>query len=216
MDWNETITTLSSIELNEFINSSKSIEFKNGELIFKQNAPITDIVYLQKGIIKTIKKHENNSITFNLNFSPCFVDLSNLFGKKYYKKSAYCLTNSNICFIEKELFDYLLANNKKFARKVTEYICNFELVNNDRYISWLHKNVSSRFASFLIYLSENVYCSEELLLPMKKYEIAQLLSVSYKSFIRTFNEFKRDRLISQKKKFIKIINKNLINKISKS
>ena len=173
------------------------------------------MAYLKKGMVKILSTgHQNNKTLFNITKGPAFLGLSYFFTNSNHVFSAYAGSSCDVCFIEKKAFMQLVLNNGDFAKAIFEMEYINETENYLWTINMLHKTTSGRIADFLLYVSSRFYDNKAFELPLNKNEVAQLLSISSKSFSRVFNEFVTDGLLSINNNKIEITNPILLRKLS--
>ena len=76
------------------------------------------------------------------------------------------------------------------------------------------KQLRGRLADTLIYLSEEVYASIDFELTLTRKEIAELSSMSMENAVRILSEFKKDSIISVNGRKIKILEPDILKKLS--
>ena len=190
--------------------------YKRNEIIFRQNTPSNDIIYVKEGLLKIVKEAQRGKqFIFKIIKGPAYVDLTSVFGKHILNYSAYALTDTSICTINKEWFFDTMENNGKFAKHILEINCNEETTSTNRLLTLLRKQVTGRMADVLLFFSNNIFQSCEFDLPLTREEMANFIGISKKSFIRTFNKFKNDKLISVNGKRIKIVREDLLIMLSR-
>ncbi len=192
-----------------------TVFFKKNENIFRQNTPSNYIIYVEEGLIKIVKELRNeNHLIFKILKGPAYVEISSIFGT-FYNYSAYALIDSRICFISKEWFGNALEENGKFAKIILEMNSKEETNSTNRLLSLLRKQVPGRMADVLLYFSKQIFKSNEFDLPLNRNELADFIGVSKKSFIRTLNEFKNDKLILVDGRKIHIVREDLLQMLSR-
>ena len=202
-------------QLECYCSSKHEVSANQGEIIIKQNAPVTHMVYLKEGIVKLLKtNHRNINTTFNLIKGPCFLGLSYFSFESNHIFSVFAASKCEVCFIEKKTFHDLFLLNGEFAKAVIETIYMNEIENYYWIINLLRKSTPGRIADFLLYISSRFYDNKAFELPISKSEIAQLLNISSKSFSRVYNEFAIDNLIAANNSHIELTNPILLRKIS--
>jgi len=71
-------------------------------------------------------------------------------------------------------------------------------------------------ADTILSMSKYIFDSQQFVLPLSQSELGDLTGTSRESVCRILNDFTQDLIISQKGKEITILNKEMLEKISKS
>jgi CRP-like cAMP-binding protein len=187
------------------------------ELIFKENAPVTYITFLFKGIIKLVKKtvHNKSEILKLLN-GPCYVELSLLYGIHRYPYSAFAASEVKLCLIKRERFQKVFMENNRFAELIMKTIGETENATFLETQTLFRKQLSGRIASYLLYLSDTIFHNNNFHNPLNKTEMASFLGISGKSVFRVLAEFKNDGLIDYSGNHFSIVKRHILEKIGQN
>ena len=198
-------------ELSIIKERSSTICLREGDLIYKQNTPITQIILLKSGCVEILERNKSGNNILHLITGPDFVELSNIFYSEMYLNSAVSVTPSELCYIDKESLKKAIVTNDGFAIGLMEYICAAEIKKFKTMSKLFRKRASERVAWLLLYFSDNVFKSIEFKLPLTGSEIANLLGISKRSFIRTIGELSHVQVIENSGSRIKILNHLLLS-----
>jgi len=77
-----------------------------------------------------------------------------------------------------------------------------------------NRHLRGRIAHILISFAKDIYHSNEFILPISRKEIGELINMTTENVIRILSEFRKDGLIEINGKQIKIINAEMLTKIS--
>jgi CRP/FNR family transcriptional regulator len=188
--------------------------FKKGEIIFKENALSSNIIYLQSGLVKLTKEGSQRTQILNIRKGPCYLGLPTTMGDKINHYSAIAIEDSTACFVDISIFKQLLNLNPSFSYDIIVELCKNELLQFNRCVKLVQSQVYGRLAGNLIYFSQDIYNSDEYILPFNRNELADLVCTSRESVSRVLSELTEEKIISLKGKSIKILNKDLLEKIS--
>ena len=211
----EVFKTLDCNEVGQFKEDVNSVVFNKNENIYRKGTPATHVGFVKKGLVKIISESANGSFIIKIVPEGDFIGLPSVFGDKFFHTSAIALIESEICFINKSLFEELIKTNSNFARKIVEINCISELQSVDRIAGLIRKQLPGRLADVLLFFSKTFFKNDTFELPMTRTELADFIGVSKKSFIRTMTEFKNDRLIDTNGRIIKILEAELLERLSK-
>jgi CRP-like cAMP-binding protein len=207
---------LTDFQINELKSSSKTILFKNKDIIFRQGTLTSHVMFLESGLIKLSKKWKNNkSIILKIASPGYFIGLVSIFGDTTFQYSAAAIEDSNVYFIDVNIFKSILKNNGKYASYILSEICKDNLSVFDRITSQYNKQLPGKIAEIILFFSEIIYKSKTFEFPITRTELAELAGTTKESFIRTLTEFKNDKIIELNGKFVKINSIDIIKTLSK-
>jgi len=83
------------------------------------------------------------------------------------------------------------------------------------FISLAHKQVNGRIADILLFLSQNIYMSNEFVLSLSRQEFAEFAGCSKENVIHTLRKFHNEGLIKVEGKKILLNDPERLQKISK-
>jgi len=188
--------------------------FKKGEIIFKENALSSNIIYLQKGLVKLTKEGVQRIQILNIRKAPCYLGLPTTMGDKVNHYSAIAMEDSTACFVDISIFRRLLNTNPNFSYDIIVELCKNELLQFDRCVKMVQNQIYGRLAGNLLFFAEEIYNSDEYTLPFNRNELADLVCTSRETISRLLTELSEDKIINLKGKHIKILNSSMLRKIS--
>ena len=212
----EAVKNLDTPELSILGNSCVETTFKKGETIFKQNALSSNIIYLQTGLVKLTMEGPQRTQILRLKQAPCYLGLPTTMGDKVNHYSAIALEPSSACFIDIHIFKELLRVNPDFSYEILVELCKNELEQFHRCIKLVQNQIFGRLAGNLLYLSEEVYKSDEFNLPLSRSELADLVCTSRETVSRLLSNLAQESIITIQGKQVRIIDKQRLEKISES
>jgi len=201
----------------EFINSRKTqITYLKGEIIFKQGAFASYILYVVDGLVKVfLQTGSIKQLNIRLTKQGDFMAFSSVFGTNIFNCSALALKDSTICMIEKTALKELLMKNADFAISITSRNCR----NEGRYLDIIqntsYKQMRGKLASALLYLSSEEFLEEDVFQYLTRQDIADFASITIESAVKFIKEFEKDGILKLTGKDIKIINKVRLGEIAK-
>ena len=199
---------------DEFPHQCVQANFKKGEIIFKENALSSNIIYLQKGLVKLTKEGIQRTQILNIRKAPCYLGLPTTMGDKINHYSAIAMEDSTACFVDISVFRRLLNKNPDFSYDIIVELCRNELGQFERCVKLVQNQIYGRLAGNLLYFSEEIYESDDYIIPFNRNELADLVCTSRETISRLLSELTEDNIISLKGKHIKILNKSILQKIS--
>ncbi len=201
----------------EFINQKKTqILYKKGEIICKQGAFSSYVLFISDGLVKLYLESPNNkNINIKILRTSEFIGLSSIYGENIYNYSAVALEDSSICLIEKESLRKLLNDNGNFASEIIKWYCANEKQLFNKIKSLGHKQMHGRLADTLLYLCCDDFEQLGLFARLSRQDIADFSCISTESAVRLLAELKNEGIIALEGKHIKIIDRARLIEISK-
>jgi len=206
--------TLNKKELQLLKQNSVEVVFDKKDTIFKQDALSSNIIYLKTGMVKLLIKGPQREQILKLKKAPCYLGLPTTMGDKINHYSAVAVEKTTACFIDVNTFNDLLDSNKEFSHAILLELCKSELDQFNRYVNMVQTNVYGRLAKHLLTFSDEIYHSDEFVLPLTHHEIADLIYTSRETVSRFFSDLANDHIIQTQDKHIRILNKSLLKEIS--
>ena len=209
------VSILNEDELCILEKGCSQIDFRKGELIFKEGMPAHYICYVRNGFVKLFKKGvSGKDFILSISNKGAYLGIQNLNQKsKEYYFSASAITDTQVCFIEIESFGKLLKRNGVFASEVISYIFNDEMNYFDRLVNNVQQQLPGRLANTLLYFQNQVYNDNSFNLNLTKTELASLIGTSRESVSRILKEFQEAEIIKMEKNRITILNDNKLEVI---
>ena len=196
--------------------SSHIVSYVDGETLFRQDSPVSHVMYLQTGMIKIFSKGRNErSIVLGLVTPGNFVTLLNLDGQDLYSFNATVVGEAEVLLTDISVFRKLIKSNGEFAMCVIKQTSSEGLDIISRFINQFQKQLPGRIAGMLLFFSENIYKSQSFTLPLSRRELAELTGTTKESMIRTLAEFRHDKIIKIDGKEVEIISPDIIKTLSR-
>jgi CRP/FNR family transcriptional regulator, polysaccharide utilization system transcription regulator len=208
---------LTDKELQIVSDSKLQNKFKKGEILRKQGSFVSSVLFLKQGYVKVYKEFDPPGQNAIVHFHKpgTLVGLMDVLGDNSVKHTAVALTDCQVCCINIGLFEKLLKENGEYATEVIRTIngisnelIDYQLENN-------HKQLHGRVARAFLVLAEQVFESNTFGVYLSRNDIAEFTNMSSMSVVRILKEFKEDKLIDDKNGYIKLLNVEKLEMISK-
>lgn len=194
-----------------------SIHYNQGETIFKQGTPCHNFVCITSGLVKLYIEHENSHNVIlglvrpvNYIFEPgAFVDQRHHF-------SAVACEETTACLIDINLMQDLMRTNPKFASEFIKKISIQAIHLFKKISSHTQKHVFGRMADILLYLNSEIYSENPFELTISRQDLADLSGMTKESAIRVLKKFKEDNIIALSANRLEILNRPMLETISKT
>jgi CRP/FNR family transcriptional regulator, polysaccharide utilization system transcription regulator len=200
---------LTGDEVEKLQNTKCYLNFRTGQLIFKEGMFPSGIYIITNGKVKVTKNgFEGREQIMRFGRSGDILGYRALISKEKYTSSASTISDSNICFLSNDFIFSLIESNHqlgiRFMQLLAEDLRNTEM----KAINLAQKNVRERIAEAILILKE-VYGFEEdnatINVHLRRDEIAGLAGTVRETAIRYLSEFNDSGIIELSGKKIKII-----------
>ncbi len=211
------ISVLDDDQMCMLDNNCSSVNFKKGDIVFKQEAFSSNVGYLKKGLVKLhMNGLADREQIIKIAKAPTYIGLPTTIGDKVNKYSATAIEDCSVCFIDLETFKKLILSNPQFAYEIILNMCENELTHFKNCLHKTQKNARGLVADTLLNFANNIYESASFTLPLNRSEIADLINSSRELVSKILSEFNKDGIIELKGKEVTITNLELLIKISEN
>jgi len=207
------LNLLKNEDIDTIQNSCTIIDFKKGETICKQGTEATHALYLAKGMVKLYIEGKKNLI-LKLIKAGEYIDLQTLFGDKTYKYSVAAMEDTMVCMINSEILQDLARKNPNYLFELTKSISDSGNYVYKKISDISRKQLRGRLADTILYLKNEIFHSDEFDIGMTRKELAELSSMSMENAVRILSELRKDEIISIEGKRFKIIQPDILKKLS--
>jgi CRP/FNR family transcriptional regulator len=210
-----TYDVLEEHQISNINENSYLVKYKKNETIFRQNMPISHMIYIKSGLVKIFKEGEDNrKIILNISSTGNFIGIISPFCRSQYELSSSTLTECELVFIDFAVFKKTLQENGNYALFLMKQISEEALFIFQKLMNLSHKQVPGRIAGILLFLKD-MYKSDEFEIPLNRQELADLISTTKESVSRTLSEFKHDKIIEIVEKQIIIKRSDILIMLSR-
>ncbi|OQX79370.1 MAG: hypothetical protein B6D61_03680 [Bacteroidetes bacterium 4484_249] len=200
----------------ELVDDNKvKVSFNKGEIICKQGSFASHIIFLTSGLVKVYLEGKPKNLILKISPEGNLIGLPSIYeGNNIFLYSAATYTNCTVELIDINIFKQLINDNSKFAYKVINVLNENTVQIYGRFYCLTNKQLHGRLADILLCLAQRIFNTMDFDLPLSRGDLAELTGMSTESVIRVMKDFKDDGLIETSGKTIKIINYEMMNKIS--
>lgn len=207
---------LSECSLEQLSNNHLELKLKKGDSIIKQGTYSTNVVFLRIGLAKIhIAGPYTEQIVKMVN-APSYLGLPTTFGSKINQYSVTAVSDAEVCFIDLEVFQNILDENKEFTREIILEFCKNELESFHRCANRTQKLIRGNMADAILDFADKIFKSDSFTLPLSQSEFANLVDTSRESVSRVLAEFDKDGIIKVKGRQIEILNKKSLLLVSQN
>lgn len=205
---------LTDVEIGILGNNCAQVHFKTGDIIIKQAAFSTNVVYIKSGLVKIHIKGSFRERIMKITKAPAYLCLPSTFGDKINHFSVTALEETNVCFIDVNVFKQFICENGDFAFQIILDMSRGELENFYNCLNNAQKQNIGRIADAILFFSDKIYHSKSFTFPVSRQEIADLTGVTRESASRILTEFHNEKIINIENRKIAILNEKLLREIS--
>lgn len=199
------------------IGSGVTHTYKKGEIIFREGGIPTGIFYIKSGRVKKYKSTvKGGEQIFYICSEEELLGYHALLGEEYYPDSAATIEDSQITFIPKDSFLYVLKNSTALSNRLLKALGHeFNLFINS-FTNLATKTVKERLAFSLLILEEKFKVSHKQTNPseinMSRTDLASMVGTAKETLVRLLQEFKKAGYIETMGRSIRIIDrKGIVN-----
>jgi len=207
---------LGNEELEKLGHSCVEVSFEKGDIIFKQNALSSNIIYVREGLVKIHMAGPEREQILKIAKGPTYLGIPTTLGDKVNNYSATALTPTEVCFIDIQVFKDFISTNSDFAYEIIVNLCKNELGHFHRCVNQLQKQSPGRVAETLLFFADEIFGSENFEIPLSRHELGDLTGNSRENVSRILSDFNNEGLIKLSGKNIQIIDKDILRKISRN
>jgi CRP/FNR family transcriptional regulator len=205
---------LNNCQVEQLEKNHAVVKFKKGASIIRQGMFSTNVVFLRNGLAKMHLNGPYHEQIVRVIKAPTYLGLPTTFGDKINQYSITAVIDSEVCFIDMNVFSMVLRENSDFSTHIIQELSKSELETYRRCANRTQKQVRGNLADVLLDFADNIFGSDEYTLPLSQSEIGNWVDASRESINRLLSEFVSDKIIDMKGKRIHILNKASLQLIS--
>lgn len=202
----------------ETVNEAKSCSFyTKGQIIFNEGMRANGVFCINHGKVKLVKSDKNaKEHIVRLAADGDILGLKALISQSEYSASAVAMDDCKVCFLPKENFSHLIAENQMLTHDI---LLQLATALNDAESKMAHlamKPVRERLAESLLLLKEkfSVETDGDFQIKISREDLASIVGTAKETVIRFLSEFKDENLIDTKGSNIIILNESKLQQIS--
>lgn len=205
-------------QLSTVNKNRQEVHFKAGETIFKNGSPLTHLVCVTKGLVKVYIEDPNSDKRILIRLiKPVELILGPGFltdGRHHI--TAVAMEDTSACFVEIADHKMVMESNPEYSIAIVQKLNEDILGYYDKFSTLAHKHTHGKLAETLLYLSEDIYCSNAFETKLSRQDMAELSGMTKETTIRVIKEFAEEGMITCNHHHFEILDKEKLSKISKS
>ncbi len=200
----------------ELLNENKhEVKYKSGEIILKQGTAMTHIVTFSRGMAKIyLEGYNNRDLILKIQKPTEVVAGPGMYVDGRHHFSMAALVDSSVCMFDINAFKQVVRLNATFMEAFIAELSKRSIGYFNKFVSLTQKQMHGRIADALIYLAEEIFCTNPFDMLISRQDLADITGMSKESACRILKEFKNEGIISVKGDRIEILNDKLIKNIS--
>ena len=214
LDAKECLNILSDEEKKELVDNKTDLVFEAGETIIKRGILVSNILYLNEGLVKLEVVNDNKLSTIGLIQSHSFIGIICCFAFKKYDFTVTAIERTNVSFIDINIFEKFIKTNGEFALNLIRHMSGITNRLFHRITALSQKNIEGALSILLLDFYD-IYRSKDFTLPVTRQELAHFLGYSKESVINTLSKFNKEGIIKVSDRKIELINSEKLRQISK-
>ncbi len=180
----------------EFNNNKKTFEIKKGERFIQEGNIVDGFYILQKGYAKVMMQgyFKDKQLIIRLCKKGGIIGHRS-FNSQNYHISAKTLTNSTVCFLDKEYFKYLLKNNSQLSYALLMFMTQELYESELRSRNYVMMSIKELVISSILYIDKKFGIEKDAPV-LSRQEIADIASTTKEQVSLYLKELETDNLIS--------------------
>lgn len=210
---------LSDEHLCNLSDTKNFISHKKGQILFYEGTKPLGVFCVNNGVVKVFKTASNGKEQIiRLAKKGDFVGYTSLIGEDVYSNTATIVEDAQICFVPRETFLKVMAEDVEFHKRITQALCRDLGVMEGRLTDATQKTIRERLAMTLLKLGDSYGVdggeNQKIDIALTREEIAGIVGTATETVIRLLSEFKKDNLIEFQGKKIIILDKKALARLS--
>lgn len=199
----------------EALNANRAeVSFKKGEVLCKQGAFASHIMYIREGLVKVYLENENKNLILKVKSPGYYIGLNSLFRGNVFTYSASAFIDTKVCMINSETFKDMILENATFGAEIIKILNKSIVQTYDRLYNLTQKHLHGRLADIILCLAEHIHHDHNFQMQITRKELGELSSMATESVIRILKEFKEEGIVTLNGRRIEIHNPERLRQIS--
>ncbi len=202
------------------INGHKSTNVhRKGQILFHEGTRPMGVYCINKGKLKLYKLgNEGKEQIIQLAKEGEILGYRSMMSEELYPVSAETLEECHVCFIPKQDFLEMLANNHELYAKLFKHACHELGIMTQNVTNLAQKTVRERLAITFIMLKETYgkdhEAGDKVVINLTREDLANIVGTATETLIRLLHDFKEDDIISTEGRKIIIQKENELIRIA--
>jgi CRP/FNR family transcriptional regulator, polysaccharide utilization system transcription regulator len=197
--------------------NSVTINFKKGEIICKQGAFASHVLFVAEGLVKAFLDDKSNQLVLKIITKGNFLGLGSVSeDQNTFRYSAMAYVDTVINQIDINIFRRLLIENSKFAKEVIDILSANSAQIYGRFFCLTYKQSYGRLADIILCIADRIFKQTEFELPLSRKDLADLTGMSPETVIRLLKKFREEGMIAMEGKKFMVLDHKRLKRISET
>ena len=205
---------LSEAELDLLNSNRTEIDFRGGEIVFKQGMPLTHLAILNRGLGKLFIEtaaHRHVIVRYakpyEINSGP------GMYSDMRHHCSLMAVEDSGVCLIDIQTVKTLLRQNPVFQEEFIKEFSSRYVSTVNHFVILTQKNMEGRIAEAILYLYRHVF-DRGAIRHVSKQDLADLTAMTKESALRVMKEFKLEGVVEEDNNEIHLLDEKALTRIA--
>ncbi len=211
------LSYLTDEQLARVNDKRKQVLFHAGETIFKSGGPLTHLICLNSGMVKVHLEESGSKRILLSIIKPVTMIRGPGFLVDYrHYLTVTAIEDSSACFVDVDEIKNIMLNNARFSMELAKDLNKLIIKYFNRITCITHKHMHGKLANSLLYLADDVYENLNFETKLTRQDIGEMSAMTKESVIRILREFKEGGIIEYNTNNFKILDKEMLMKISQN
>ncbi|HSC55462.1 MAG TPA: Crp/Fnr family transcriptional regulator [Phnomibacter sp.] len=196
----------------------KIIQYKKGELLFKEGDLMKGMFFISNGLVKVHKQWGDKELIVRFAKSGDVAGHRGLGGDNIYPVSATALENTLVCHVDLDFFNDSLKVNSELLYDLLIFFAAELKLSERKMRDMVHMSVKGRIAQALISLTNKFGTSPtgKLEVNLTRQDFASYAGTTYETSFRLMQEMEKEKLIKMDGKMITILNPDALLQLTRA
>jgi DNA-binding response OmpR family regulator len=209
-----TITNLAkqSSGMEELMSNTEALTFDKKQRIYEEGGNPNYLYFLKSGRVRTFRVHQDGKEMTSMVLKPGeYFGYVALLEERAYEESAEAMEESEMVAISKDQFSTLLFNDRMVAAFFIRLMSNNIEQKEKQLIDMAYNTVRRRVADALLALHDKFPDTDQGI-ELGRENLASMAGTSTETAIRMLSEFKHDKLVEIKGRWVKVVEPEKLRK----
>jgi len=204
---------LSDNELNMLNKDRFEVQYKPGELVFKEGASASHVLSITSGIAKILKTSQTKKLIIRFSRLYELLGAPAIFGTGRYIYTVVALTDIKVCYVDIEPLRSILRTNANFNYRFLEGLLQETNLMYQRMESLLLRQSAGKLAETLLFAA-GMHCSDPYFITLSRGDLAAVANMNRDNLQKLLKEFENDGIILVENGGIRLMNQTGLERMA--
>lgn len=191
---------------NFFDDNGEILEFKKGDVVYKEGGHSNKIYLILKGVVKSHKMDEKGKeLITTLYKADDFLGFTSFIDNIPYQESATAVEDLELAGISKNDLKDILEKSKNISLELMELLTDNLSEIKEQLLQMAYSSVRKKTAQTILQFAEILNKKPEDQIKISRNDLASVAGIATESLIRTLSSFKKDGIIEIEGRNIRIL-----------